>query len=145
MKRSLFAAAALSLALALVTSDAALAGQGRGKKNVSVNGQVSASPSSVTSPIVAESQMTICVSGFVEGNFVVISVPWVGTVEYHSNFSFSQYVGPTGGFCVVAPPDWATMNLAPGTYTIRTVCYPSGTSDDRRTGPSTTFDVTGSN
>lgn len=144
MKRSLLAAVTLSLALALVASDAALAGPGRGKKGVSVNGQVSASPNSVTSPIGAENRMSICVSGFAEGNFVVISVPWVGTVDYHSSLSFSQYVGPTGGFCVAAPPDWATMNLAPGTYTIKTIYYLSGGSDERRTGPSTTFEVTGS-
>ena len=143
MKRSVLAVGVLGLALSLaaVTPTSAGPGSNRGKKNVTVSGQVTASPNALSSPITPDSHMQVCVSGFAEGSFVGLSVPWVGTVDSHSYLSFSKYVDATGGFCVSCPPDWATISLAPGTYTIESYWYTDGGSGDRRTGPTGSFVV----
>lgn len=144
MKKTVVAAGLLGLTLSLAAVGPLSAGPGasRGKKSITVGGQVTASPSSLSSPISTESHMQVCVSGFAEGSFVNISVPWVGTVDSHSYLSFSKYVDATGGFCVSCPPDWTTIRLEPGTYTIQTYWYADGGSGDRRAGPTGTFEVT---
>jgi hypothetical protein len=142
MKHHISIASALLLSLLLCTPDLATAGskgkgtKGGGKKQ----GQVTVSPDSASTSV-SSHQLNVCVSGFSEGNFVSIAVPWVGTPESHSNLSFSGYVDPSGGFCVQCPPDWTTLNLQPGTYTVQVFWYASGSSSHRQTGPTTSFEV----
>jgi hypothetical protein len=143
MKQPVLAVGALGLALCTLAFDAALAARGstREKRRVSVSQQVTASPSSVISPLNTAGGMTVCASGFAEGNFVSIVVPWWGSPTSHSNLTFSKYIDSSGGFCITSPPSWTTMTLEPGTYTIGVYWYSDGGSGDRRAGPTTTFDV----
>ena len=115
-------------------------GHGGGKRAETVT----VTPDSLTLAVSSASVLNVCVSGFAEGNFVSIVVPWVGTPESHSDLSFSRYVDQTGGFCVQCPPTWTSLNLQPGAYTIRTIWYRDGGSDQRNSGPSTSFTVTSS-
>src|SRR5262245_66201278 len=73
-------------------------------------------PTETLSPVTSENHMRVCVSGFDEGNFVSIGVPWVGRPDSYSMLSFSQYVDASGGFCIDAPPGRTEMNLLPGAY-----------------------------
>ena len=143
--RFAFAAAFLGLALTLTSMNPlpAAPGSGKGKRGVTVSGRVTTSPTSIKSPISGTNKLTVCVSGFVEGNFVTVSIPWVGSVDYHSFLSFSRYIDPSGGFCVDYPPDWTAASLEAGTYSIETAWYSDGSSGDRNSGPSGTFDVLG--
>lgn len=112
-------------------------GHGGGKNA----GTITVSPQDMTMASVTSHPLSVCVSGFGEGNFVSVIVPWVGTSESHSNLTFGNYIDQTGGFCVQCPPSWTTLNLEPGTYTIQTIWYRDGRSDQRNTGPSATFTV----
>jgi len=91
-----------------------------------------------TSPITSAMPLTLCVSGFDEGNFVSIVVPWVGTPDHHSTFTHSEYIDASGGFCYSAPPDWATMVLPPGTYAVQTLWSRDG-AQSMRLGPGATL------
>ncbi|MGH9797450.1 MAG: hypothetical protein ACRD5D_04760 [Candidatus Polarisedimenticolia bacterium] len=141
MRHHLLSASVVSLLLCVATYGLAAAAPKGDKGRHQISRQLTASPASVSSPVSSTSRMSFCVSGFAEGNFVSIVVPWVGSVESHSNLSFSKYVDATGGFCVTAPPDWTTLQLSTGTYTVDSYWYSDGTSGDRRSGPSTTFVV----
>jgi len=146
MKHRCVVASVLSLTLlfavigGLHAAPKARGGQGGGKSA----GTVTVSPDSMAMAAGATPALSVCVSGFAEGNFVSIVVPWVGTPESHSDLSFSRYVDQTGGFCVQCPPTWTSLNLQPGAYTIRTIWYRDGGSDQRNSGPSTSFTVTSS-
>ncbi len=121
-------------------------GKGRGnggKKSVTVSKDVTMSPTAIRSPITTESTVQVCVSGFSEGNYVSVAVPWWGSSDLHTVLSYGRFVDATGGFCVKPPPDWTEMNLEPGTYPIKTIWYPSSTSPEHRKGPDTTFEVMG--
>lgn len=98
------------------------------------SGQLTCTPDTTTSPVVSTSPLTLCVSGFAPGNFVSILVPWVGSPDFHSTYSHSEYVGESGGFCYSAPPSWATMLLTPGTYTVQTLVSRDG-AQSLRQGP----------
>lgn len=129
---------AVGLALALSAGALALAAPKRANtQSVAIN------PTSMLSPVSNANCMRVCLSGFAEGNFVMIGVPWTGTPEYHSNLGFSKYVDATGAFCIDAPPDWTTLSLWPGTYTVDTFFYKDGSGSNLQRGPSATFTVTG--
>lgn len=140
--RHLLSASVVSLLLCVAAHGLAAAAPKADKGRHQTIRQITASPTSVGSPVSSTSRMSFCVSGFAEGNFVSVVVPWVGSVESHSTLSFSKYVDATGGFCVTAPPDWTTLQLSAGTYTVDCYWYSDGASGDRRAGPSTTFTVT---
>lgn len=140
-----FAVRAIGPVLCLLALPPALAVAGRtpDRRAVTIDARVTAEPSAVVSPLSSTNTMTVCVSGFAEGNFVSVSIPWIGTAETHSVLSFSGFIDATGGFCVRYPPDWTTARLEPGLYTIATVWYRDGGSDQRLAGPATTFEVLG--
>lgn len=102
--------------------------------------QVTVTPAAVTSPVIYQSPLTICVSGFSQGNFANVNVPMAGTPELHSSIGYSFYIDPTGGLCFTSPPTWTNLNLAPGTYTITVYWHRDGTGT-LRSGPATTFTV----
>lgn len=149
--KSRYLTGVVALAVLLFTTgvsiEAANRGKGRGggkKSTTTISGkQMTCSPTEAVSPIVSETNMRVCVTGFEPGNFVTIGVPWVGTTSSHSMLSFSSYIDDSGGFCISAPPGWTEMNLQPGTYTIKSAWYTSGSSSHRSSGPNTTFEVMG--
>lgn len=95
----------------------------------------------VDPPVITAGQsLSIHVSGFQEGNFVSIGVPWIGSPEVHSNLSYSRYVDASGEFMVQVPPDWTTLQLAPGIYQVISRFAATG-ADDTEPGPSGLFEV----
>jgi hypothetical protein len=113
----------------------------RDRKGPPAGAQVTATPRTVRSPLTSGNKMSVCVSGFSEGDCVTVSIPWMGTVNVHSVLSFGQCADLRGGFCVNHPPDWTTASLEPGVYTIETIWYADGSGGDRMPGPTTTFEV----
>lgn len=135
MRKQILYAAVFSLAVALVgnVGVAAPKKSGKGKWNVTVQQNVSVTPNSVSTPVTADKSMSVCVSGFEQGNFVTVAVPWVGTPDYHSNISFSEYIDSSGGFCVDSPPDWTTLDLEPGSYEVKVSMSSDGRTSNRST------------
>ena len=137
MKRLLVIATVIWIA-ALVSAEQLAHARPRPRNTTS--GQVTCTPNTMTSPITSTTPLTICVSGFAPGNFVSILVPWVGTPDLFSTYTFSEYVGASGGFCYVAPPTWATMTLTPGTYAVKTAWSRDGLQTLRE-GPSGALNI----
>jgi len=135
MRKQILYAAVFSLAVILVGDVGMTAPKksNRGRGNISIQQNVSVTPSSVATPVTAEESMSVCVSGFEQGNFVTVAVPWVGTPDYHSNLSFSDYIDSTGGFCVDSPPDWTALNLEPGNYEVQVSMSSNGRNSSRQT------------
>ena len=103
--------------------------------------QVTVSPGTVGSPLEAASAMRVCLSGFELGDYVSVPVPWLGTPESHDFLTSQNYVDASGSWCFTAPPDWATIELTPGRYTIEVNYYPHGNFSRVRRGPSVQFTV----
>lgn len=102
---------------------------------------VTVSPSSVTSPV-QPGVLTVSGSGFAEGNFVSVSVPWVGSPTEYSVLSFNATIGPDGGFSFSVPPEWTALELKPGDYPVASVVYDDDKSEGRNAGPSALLTVT---
>lgn len=139
--------AALALTLALIAppiSASPKGGKGKGGNNGGGPGsgseQVSVTPNVVYSPVTADDGFTVCLSGFSAGNFVAIQVPYVGTPDSHSLLAFSRYIDSSGGLCLDSPPDWATLDLEPGSYRIQVVWYKDGRGG-KANGLSVTLEV----
>jgi hypothetical protein len=119
--------------------------RGKGHNKPHATGQtiqvMTCAPETAATPVSNNSPLHICIDGFSFGNFVTIGVPWVGDTSRHSMLSFSKYIDESGGFCIDSPPSWTQMALEPGTYTIKSAYYDNGSSDSRREGPTTTFEV----
>ena len=137
MKRSHVMISALCFSILLAGPRAVSA---RPRPSRTTQQRTSCTPDTVTSPIVSTAPLAICVSGFATGNFVSIVVPWVGTPDFHSTYTHSEYVGDSGGFCYNAPPSWATMVLTPGSYTVQTLWSRDG-AQSLRPGPGATLTV----
>jgi len=133
--RSRWIATALGLALLAFTVDGALAG-----KRKPAARQLSVVPLSATSPITNTGALKICVAGFAEGDYVKVSIPWIGRPTSHTNLTYEHLADAAGGFCFASPPDWTEIDLQDGTYSIETQWGKSGTGGIHR-GPSTTFTV----
>ena len=142
-RRAAYAAGIIGLIVSLSGSCPISAGPGsiRGQKGSPAGAQVTATPGRVHSPLNATNKMAVCVSGLSEGNCVTVSIPWMGTVNYHSLLNLSQCVDLSGGFCMSYPPDWTTSILEPGVYTIETSVDRDVLGGDRAKGPATTFEV----
>jgi hypothetical protein len=127
-------AVSLVLAVLVFASHPALAA----KRNVQI---VTLTPLSVSSPVTTANGLQICLSGFNEGSWVTVSVPWVGSTASHSDLNFAYAIDATGGRCFACPPDWTEMALEAGTYTVKTEW--SGNGNGFHRGPSATFIVQG--
>jgi len=99
------------------------------------------SPTTVGCPLEASNPMRVCVTGFSEGDLVVIAVPWQGSPDSHSSISFQNYIDATGRWCFDAPPSWATLDLTPGSYNVEVSYYPRSNYSRLRRGPSTLLNV----
>ena len=137
MKRLLVIVAVCCLAVVLAGPQAGFA---RPRPARTSTGQLTCTPNTTTAPIVSTSPLKLCVSGFAPGSFVSILVPWVGTPDFHSPYTHSEYIGDTGSFCYSAPPSWATMALTPGTYTVQTLWSRDG-AQSLREGPGATLTI----
>ena len=130
-------AMALGLTLVAFTGDRALAGKGNAPRSEK---QVSVAPQVVTSPVGPTGAMNVCVLGFNEGDYVRVSVPWVGSTASHTNLIYDHLADSSGGFCFPSPPSWTEIDLQAGDYTIETQWSKAGAGGIHR-GPTTTFSV----
>lgn len=137
--KSRWIATAFCLSLVALAGDRAVAG--KGNPHLSAK-QLTVAPQVVTSPISPTGAMNICVLGFNEGDYVKVSIPWIGSPTSHTNLVYEHLADPSGGFCFACPPDWTEIDLQAGSYTIVTQWGKSGTGGLRR-GPTATFSVTG--
>ncbi len=99
------------------------------------------SPTTIGCPLEASNPMRVCVTGFAQGDVVVVAVPWMGSPDSFSVLSFQNSIDATGRWCFNAPESWTTLDLAPGAYSVKVSYYPRNNNSRLRTGPSTILNV----
>lgn len=127
----------LGLAILIAASALAVAApkEGKGKGNGRAAPSLTCDPAEIRSPLRPDQAMTICLSGFDAGDLLTVRVPWMGTPDAYTHLIYSRYVDATGGFCFTSPPEWTTMELQPGNYSIETSWQRNGKGGGNKQGP----------
>lgn len=136
MKQCRFLAISCLATLFVVAASATAAPkEGKGKGNNRTTPSLTCDPAEIRSPLRPDQAMTICLSGFDAGDLLTVRVPWMGTPDAYSQLIYSRYVDATGGFCFTSPPEWTTMELLPGNYSIETSWQRNGKGGGNKQGP----------